>query len=339
MFLKFRESLNDMVAKVVHDNNFYNQTRFSVVIPLYNRERYIVRTLNSVLKQTRSPGEIVVVDDGSTDAGGQLVKSTFGNKVKLIEQQNRGVSAARNAGIKASGGDWVAFLDADDIWLPNHLEELSRQIISFPHAGMVASNSIQLNVNAPPPERSPPGRVKQIDYLVEASKCLTIVNSSSVAIRRDVFNSIGDFKSYKYGEDLEMWARVSLHYPVAFSDSVTSIYYRGTGGAMEKLNNKSDDKKKRKIKALPEVTPTIKMLCESGVSDNESSKIYISSIIKMMVKQDILSKDIARARMLRKLMPKKRGLGFSLTLLLFLPADLTVKIVNLRSFLRESQLL
>ena len=327
-----------MVDEVGDDDNFNNQIQFTVVIPLYNCERYIVRSLGSALRQTHIPEEIVVVNDGSTDAGAQLVKSTFGNKVKLLEQQNRGVSAARNAGIEASSGDWIAFLDADDMWLPNHLEELSRQVALFPHAAMVATKSIQLGVNETPPKVSPPGRVQEIDYLVEASKCLTVVNSSSVAIREDVFSSIGDFKPYRYGEDLEMWARVSLHYPVACSDCVTSIYYRGTGGAMERLNN-SEVRKKRKIQTLPEVTPTIKMLCESGASENVSSKIYISSIIKMMVKQDVLSKDIARARGLRKLMPQKKALGFVLTLLLWLPANLTVRIVDLRSFLRASKLL
>lgn len=314
-----------MVSEVGCGDYFNNQIKITVVIPLYNGERYIVRSLDSVLRQTQVPQEIFVVNDGSTDAGVQLVKSTFGNKVKLLEQRNRGVSAARNAGIEASSGDWIAFLDADDVWLPNHLEELSRQVALFPHAAMLATKSIQLGVNETPPEVSPPGRVQEIDYLVEASKRLSVVNSSCVAIRKDVFNSIGDFKSYRYGEDLEMWARVALHYPVAVSDCVTSIYYRGTGGAIDRLQKQKG--KKRAVKSIQDLSPAIKMLCDEGRENDKSSQIYIRSILKMMVKQDVIGGDVERARALLAL----TGAGYKLKMMLqyglFLPESVIKKMV------------
>ena len=95
--------------------------RVSVVIPAYNAELYIRRTLRSVLTQTRCADEIIVVDDGSTDRTGQIVKTCF-PEVQLIRQENSGASAARNAGIQAARHEWIAFLDGDDEWLPHHLE-------------------------------------------------------------------------------------------------------------------------------------------------------------------------------------------------------------------------
>lgn len=94
----------------------------SVVIPAYNCERYIARTIDSVLAQTRPADEIIVVDDGSTDKTADVIRS-FGDRVILIQQENAGASAARNTGIKAASGDWIAFLDGDDEWLEGCLQK------------------------------------------------------------------------------------------------------------------------------------------------------------------------------------------------------------------------
>ena len=103
------------------DNNSANSIRISAVIPAYNCEKYIGRAIQSVLSQTRPVDEIIVVDDGSTDTTAEIVRS-FGDKVKLIQQENAGECAARNTGIKAASCQWVAFLDADDEWLPEKIE-------------------------------------------------------------------------------------------------------------------------------------------------------------------------------------------------------------------------
>ncbi|MHC5139531.1 MAG: glycosyltransferase family 2 protein, partial [Planctomycetota bacterium] len=96
----------------------------SAVIPAYNAAKYIARSIDSVLAQTHPVDEIVIVDDGSTDNTAAIIKD-YGDKVRYIHQPNAGVSAARNTGIEAATGNWIAFLDADDEWLP---EKIKRQV-------------------------------------------------------------------------------------------------------------------------------------------------------------------------------------------------------------------
>jgi len=100
------------------------QPRISVVIPVYNGSKYLPDALASVVNQTLKPYEIIVVDDGSTDGSADIAKA-FGEKIIVLSQANRGESAARNVGINAASGDWIAFLDADDVWLPEKLERQS----------------------------------------------------------------------------------------------------------------------------------------------------------------------------------------------------------------------
>jgi glycosyltransferase involved in cell wall biosynthesis len=101
--------------------------RISAVIPSYNRAALVGRSIRSALAQTRQPYEIVLVDDGSTDDTRAVVES-FGDRVIYLFEENRGVAAARNAGVRAASGDWIAFLDSDDVWLPDYLESMARAI-------------------------------------------------------------------------------------------------------------------------------------------------------------------------------------------------------------------
>jgi glycosyltransferase involved in cell wall biosynthesis len=111
----------------------------SVVIPLYNKAPYIERAIRSVLVQTVAPDEIIVVDDGSTDGGGDLVEAIQNPLIKLVRQENRGVSVARNRGIELAQGELIAFLDADDAWEPQYLEEIYALRRRFPEAGAYAT--------------------------------------------------------------------------------------------------------------------------------------------------------------------------------------------------------
>jgi glycosyltransferase involved in cell wall biosynthesis len=113
--------------------------RISVIIPAYNSGAYIERAINSVLSQTRPSDEIIVVNDGSTDNTSEILKR-YGNKIKVIEQSNAGVSAARNAGIGAAAGDWIAFLDADDEYLPEKLRLQSEAVQRNPGLCWVTGN-------------------------------------------------------------------------------------------------------------------------------------------------------------------------------------------------------
>jgi len=116
-------------------------TRVSVIIPTYNRAGYLGEAIQSVLDQTFSDFELLVVDDGSTDNTREVVASFKDVRVRYIQQENRGVAAARNAGIKASDGEYIAFLDSDDIWLPENLEIKVKLLDSRPEVGLVCSDA------------------------------------------------------------------------------------------------------------------------------------------------------------------------------------------------------
>src|SRR5690554_4835949 len=113
-------------------------TKFSVVIPLYNKEDYILKALGSVYSQLNPASEIIVIDDGSTDNGPELVKTHY-PEVLIETIDNSGPGGARNYGIARACNEWVALLDADDIWLPNHLCELSKLIVKNEDVGFVSS--------------------------------------------------------------------------------------------------------------------------------------------------------------------------------------------------------
>lgn len=211
------------------------ETFFSVIIPLYNKEKFILNTLNSVFSQSFSNFEVIVVNDGSSDNSLNIVKGFNYPNIRIVTQSNAGVSAARNKGIALSQGHWIAFLDADDIWSSSHLENLFFAISNHPEVWMVSSRSARINhiksvenifTNTEKPTS------KLINYFQEAQDNIGVVNSSNVAIKRHFFEQNDGFKSYQRGEDLELWARVAFNYPAALSGNITSFYVQDTSGVM-----------------------------------------------------------------------------------------------------------
>jgi glycosyltransferase involved in cell wall biosynthesis len=213
---------------------------FTVVIPLYNKALYIHKAIQSVLLQTHKAKELIIIDDGSTDGGGQGLEE-LGNCIKVVRQQNAGGGAARNLGIALAKEEWVALLDADDFWDPEHLHELSRIIASHPEACLVATQFEQIKYGSTPKRRyHAPGLIRQIDFFAESSRRLGCVWSSSSAVKKSVLSEVGGFGLTKTGEDTEFWARVALHFPIAISEAQTAFYVRGVGGIVETLASKRD---------------------------------------------------------------------------------------------------
>lgn len=204
-------------------------TKFSVLIPLYNKEKHIKETLNSVLAQTFQDFEIIVVNDGSTDNSLFEVSNIKDERIKLFTIENQGVSHARNYGIEKSNGKLLAFLDADDRWYPNHLEHLNLLNQKFPECGLFAAayefeygnkiiGSEYYNI---PIQNQWKGIV---DDFFESSKINCIASSSSVAIPKHVFEEIGGFNiAYDSGEDTDLWIRIALKNKIAFSNSISSV--------------------------------------------------------------------------------------------------------------------
>lgn len=178
---------------------------FSVVIPLYNKADTIARTLESVQAQTYKAFEVVIVDDGSTDEG-VLIAESFKRdfRLKVIRQKNSGVSVARNTGAQHAQAPYLAFLDADDEWLPGYLEEINRMIEEFPNTEVYGTNYYCVTNKALICNRAWGKTRKLVDFATAWIKRCPIHTSSSV-ISKDAFNAVGGFvPNHKYYEDAEL---------------------------------------------------------------------------------------------------------------------------------------
>jgi glycosyltransferase involved in cell wall biosynthesis len=204
---------------------------FSVVIPLYNKELSIKSTIESVLAQTYREFEIIVIDDGSTDASAQIVAAMPDGRIRLIKSTNGGVSAARNLGISYAQYKYVAFLDADDLWQNDYLDNICHLIDNFPDAGIYATFYLRDKgvgrLVAPKLEpqlsTSPPAYIE--NYFVAATFGEQPFFTSSVCVPREILLGLGGFKlRVKYGEDLDMWARIALYHRVAYTREPKVVY-------------------------------------------------------------------------------------------------------------------
>jgi len=202
----------------------------SIIIPVYNGEKFIIETLDSVFAQTYRPIEAIVIDDGSIDKTAEIVKSyqrlnyqtgTQGSLI-YIHQKNSGPSKARNTGIKAAKGDYIAFLDADDLWTPMKLERQMEYITSnnkislvfgdmkvFNDKGISADSSFKKKGYPPCDER---GRVlNAFERLVEKN----YIPSGTVLLKKKCFENAGYFdESISHGEDYDLWLRIALKYQI-----------------------------------------------------------------------------------------------------------------------------
>ena len=205
--------------------------KISVVIPLYNKKETILRVLNSVLSQTVLPYEIIVVNDGSTDGSEQIVAQLDHPLIRLVSQSNQGVSAARNLGIAEARNDWIAFLDADDEWLPEFLQTITELFEKYPECSLVATSYYMQDTEGRR-ERNHLSKIKFKgdhgiirNYFQVASCSHPPINSSAVAVQKEVIESIGGFPAgVTSGEDLLTWARIAAAYPIAYSVIPQSVF-------------------------------------------------------------------------------------------------------------------
>lgn len=203
----------------------------SVIVPLYNKAAHVDRALDAVFAQTMHDVEVVVVDDGSTDDGAAIVARRGDPRIRLVRQENAGVSAARNAGVALARAPVVAFLDADDAWHVDFLANMLSLRATYPDAGGWAFN---YEVVSPDGERRSPGVARP-----DAATCLldpatyvrlgrfgSPVFTSSVAVDRATFTRVGGFPvGVPLGEDIDTWLRICIDAPIAFDARLGGIYF------------------------------------------------------------------------------------------------------------------
>lgn len=275
---------------------------FTVVVPLYNKGPYIARTLASVLSQRYPAEDVIVVDDGSTDHGADLVASEFPT-VTLIRQANAGVGAARNTGLKAARSDWIAFLDADDAWSPTHLAELARIAERFPAADLLSTRWMRVREGEPWPAW-PAGstpELRRIDYFREAALQGGPVWTSAAAVSRRAYERFGGFGSAPLGEDQEYWARIALGGQVAVSALVTAAYVRGVASVTEQARQEeaSEMVPTRARHALP-VFATLEDALSAGehTADPGSIHLYWNTKLERKAREALSRSQYERARAL-----------------------------------------
>lgn len=219
----------------------------SVIIPTFNRRRFLGQAIDSVLAQTYTDFELIVVDDGSTDPTPELL-AAYGPSIKVIRQPNQGVSAARNAGIRASTGELVALLDSDDHWLPRKLERQIDLFAAHPDAQICQTEEIWIRngVRVNPKKK----HRKHSGMIFEKTLPLCLVSPSAVILRRSLFDEVGLFdERLPACEDYDLWLRITWKYPVHLIDTPLIVK---RGGHIDQLSRMAELDKYR-IQALEKI--------------------------------------------------------------------------------------
>ena len=221
----------------------------SIVIPLYNKEAQIGHTLKRVLEQTYTDFEIIIVNDGSTDRSADIAREFNDTRIKVIDQKNGGVSAARNKGILEAKGEFVAFLDADDDWEKGYLATQHQLTIDYPQCDVFATNYSFMNTKGQKSStvlnkiaiNTPTGILD--NYFEVASCSHPPLWTSAVMVRRSAINAIGGFPvGIKSGEDLLTWARLATWGHIAYSTIAFATYNLGNGYDYSQLPPRKQDK-------------------------------------------------------------------------------------------------
>jgi glycosyltransferase involved in cell wall biosynthesis len=213
--------------------------KISVVIPLYNKEKTVTNTLDSVLNQTHTNFEIIIVNDGSTDNSVEKIRNFKDDRILLLNQKNGGAAAARNLGIEKATGSLIAFLDADDYWFPNHLDEIVTLYHDFPNCGlycsrysMKISSTKILDINYEPEiENEFRGIVK--DYF-KASLHYRIGLTSAVSIPKNILEKNPFNTAVTSGQDTELFTKIAIQHPIALTNKTTMRYDFSSGNHLSK---------------------------------------------------------------------------------------------------------
>ena len=226
-------------------NYLDNSFSISVVIPTFNRLIYLERAIKSVLNQTISVNEIIIVDDGSDDGTSEFIHSNYPN-LKYIFQSNSGVSAARNTGIKAASSNWIAFLDSDDAWVTNKIQKQITELELNPEMNFCHSNEIWIRNGREIKQKNT--HKKFGGYIFD--KCLDKcrISPSTVICRKSLLIKLNGFdEDLAICEDYDLWLRITSNNPVIYIEKPLIIKY---GGHQDQLSRNSEGIESYHIKSL-----------------------------------------------------------------------------------------
>lgn len=207
--------------------------KVSVVVPVYNAEKFLLQSINSILEQTFTDFELLLINDGSTDRSAEICEKFKERdvRVRVFHKSNGGVSSARNLGILKSRADLIAFMDSDDYWSKNHLAELILLVSQYPDACAYTTSYyfdhgygqiFPANYKLLP---KPPWSGIIEDYFLNSGLSDHLINSSSILIKKNILKETGVFEeSLPYGEDIDLWVRIVLSGKLAFTYSGQSYY-------------------------------------------------------------------------------------------------------------------
>jgi len=272
----------------------------SVVIPCFNRKKTLSRSIDSVVNQTYKPSEIIIVDDGSTDGTRDFILNSYPN-IKYFFQPKKGVSSARNKGIRESSSDWVAFLDSDDEWLPQKLEKQINQLGK--HSEIFISHTNEIWIRNGVRVNQMKKHQKYGGYIFD--KCLDIcrISPSSVLIHKRVLKDVGVFdETLQVCEDYDLWLRITSKYSVLFERELLIVKY---GGHKDQLSKVKEGIEQFRIQSLE------KILALNHLTEDQ----FIMSKNMLVRKLSIYAKGLEKRNKFDELaLVKKKILNWTITL-------------------------
>ena len=300
---------------------------FSIIIPVYNKEKFVKNTLDTVLNQTFQNYEVIVVNDGSTDNSLEILRSINDPRLKIFSQENQGAAASRNKGMEKATASYFCFLDADDSWKTDHLAVLAGAIMKFPDAKMFCSRYVtQINHNT---------FIKNnfldiaddyegyIDDFFKSSYINRVALTSAVCIHKSVFEELGGFNNTTCStEDLEYWIKIALAYKVVITAKTTMVY-----------NFVTDNASLSKIHITKKTVPDFDIYAGEELQ-NPSLKRFLDLYRVEYALQYKIAGDLQSSRaLLQKTDPG--NINFKTKLLMGLPSVVLQKLLKIKHILKS----
>lgn len=248
---------------------------FSTIIPTFNRSEQVQTAIESVLSQDFKDNEIIIVDDGSNDQTAEILEKKYGARIKVLSQENEGVSSARNTGIKEASGEWLAFLDSDDLWLKNKLSKQYEFIKNHPEFLISQTQEIwirnQVRVN------QHKKHAKKSGDLFVASLTMCEISPSSVIIHRSIFDEFHFDENFPACEDYDLWLQITQKYQIGLIQEALMIRH---GGHSDQLSFEHPVMDRFRIYSI------IKLIMTNELSNSQliTAKIVLKSKWNLLLK-------------------------------------------------------